>query len=98
MRYPRPGCRRVDWGDFEIQSRQTCKSPPSLLPIIFAFDDVVDGSNLIYGKPKQWQEKRIFYMTPQTLVNDLTTGICDPLDVILIVVGSSFLFLILERQ
>ena len=28
-------------------------------------------------------------MTPQTLINDLATGICDPLDVILIVVGSS---------
>lgn len=27
-------------------------------------------------------------MTPQTLVNDLATGICDPLNVILIVVGS----------
>lgn len=27
-------------------------------------------------------------MTPQTLVNDLATGICDPLDIILIVVGS----------
>lgn len=26
-------------------------------------------------------------MTPQTLVNDLASGICDPLDVILIVVG-----------
>ena len=38
---------------------------------------------------EQWQEKRIFYMTPQTLMNDLATGICDPLDVILIVVGSS---------
>jgi ATP-dependent DNA helicase MPH1 len=40
------------------------------------------------GMLEQWQEKRIFYMTPQTLVNDLATGICDPLDVILIVVGS----------
>lgn len=27
-------------------------------------------------------------MTPQTLVNDLNTGLCDPLNVILIVVGS----------
>jgi len=36
---------------------------------------------------RQWQEKRVFYMTPQTLMNDLSSGICDALDVILIVVG-----------
>ena len=36
----------------------------------------------------QWEAKRVFFMTPQTLVNDLATGICDPLNVILIVVGS----------
>ena len=35
----------------------------------------------------QWEEKRIFYMTPQTLINDLTTENCDPRDIVLMVIG-----------
>ncbi|KAF7982058.1 hypothetical protein HWV62_30342 [Athelia sp. TMB] len=36
---------------------------------------------------KLWEEKRVFYMTPQTLVNDLQSGACDPMDIVLIIVG-----------
>ena len=35
----------------------------------------------------QWEEKRVFYMTPQTLINDLTTENCDPRDIVLMVIG-----------
>ncbi|KAG9016658.1 3'-5' DNA helicase [Tulasnella sp. 427] len=38
-----------------------------------------------------WQHKRVFFMTPQTLQNDLKTGICDVMDVVLLVIGM-FLF------
>lgn len=34
----------------------------------------------------------MFYMTPQTLMNDLLNGRCDPSRVILLVVGMCFLF------
>jgi ATP-dependent DNA helicase MPH1 len=35
----------------------------------------------------QWVEQRVFYMTPQTLINDLLTENCDPRDIILLVIG-----------
>lgn len=35
----------------------------------------------------QWEEKRVFYMTPQTLMNDLKTNNCDPGDIVLLVIG-----------
>lgn len=35
----------------------------------------------------KWADKRVLYMTPQTLVNDLASGLADPLDIILIVIG-----------
>lgn len=30
----------------------------------------------------------MFYMTPQTLMNDLATENCDPRDIVLIVIGT----------
>ena len=39
----------------------------------------------------QWEEKRVFYMTPQTLMNDLAGGRCDPSKIILLVIGECFL-------
>ncbi|KAG6845650.1 hypothetical protein H0H87_005857 [Tephrocybe sp. NHM501043] len=36
-----------------------------------------------------WKEKRIFYMTPQTLVNDLTTENCDVRDIVLLVIDEA---------
>ncbi|KIY45345.1 P-loop containing nucleoside triphosphate hydrolase protein, partial [Fistulina hepatica ATCC 64428] len=38
---------------------------------------------------RAWAEKRVFYMTPQTLINDLERGTCDPLDIILIVIDEA---------
>ncbi|OBZ79668.1 hypothetical protein A0H81_00569 [Grifola frondosa] len=32
-----------------------------------------------------WREKRVFYMTPQTLLNDLVNERCDPRDIVLLV-------------
>ncbi|KAG5648181.1 hypothetical protein DXG03_006136 [Asterophora parasitica] len=37
----------------------------------------------------QWREKRVFYMTPQTLVNDLTSENCDVRDVVLLVIDEA---------
>lgn len=36
-----------------------------------------------------WQSKRIFYMTPQTLENDIHYDRCDPLDVVCVVVDEA---------
>lgn len=40
-------------------------------------------------RARHWREKRVFFMTPQTLINDLHTEICDPLDVVLLVVDEA---------
>lgn len=37
----------------------------------------------------QWQTKRVFYMTPQTLINDLITRTCDPRHIVLIVIDEA---------
>lgn len=42
---------------------------------------------MISNHDAQWQEKRVFYMTPQTLMNDLRTDNCDPRDIVLLVIG-----------
>ncbi len=39
----------------------------------------------------QWDERRVFYCTPQTLDNDLKKGSVDPRDIILAVFGGSWL-------
>ncbi|KNZ71452.1 ATP-dependent DNA helicase MPH1 [Termitomyces sp. J132] len=36
-----------------------------------------------------WKEKRVFYMTPQTLVNDLKTETCDVRDIVLLVIDEA---------
>ncbi|ETI24205.1 hypothetical protein G647_03574 [Cladophialophora carrionii CBS 160.54] len=40
-------------------------------------------------RAEEWQEKRVFFMTPQTLVNDLKHGYCDPKKVVLVVVDEA---------
>lgn len=40
-------------------------------------------------RAEEWQEKRVFFMTPQTLINDLKTGIADPKKIILLVVDEA---------
>lgn len=37
----------------------------------------------------EWAEKRVFFMTPQTVINDLKTGICDPKKIVLLVVDEA---------
>ncbi|KZT21696.1 P-loop containing nucleoside triphosphate hydrolase protein [Neolentinus lepideus HHB14362 ss-1] len=40
-------------------------------------------------RSRQWDQKRVFYMTPQTLMNDLAMERCDPRDIILLVVDEA---------
>ena len=40
-------------------------------------------------RAEEWQTKRVFFMTPQTLVHDLKTGICDPKKIVLLVVDEA---------
>jgi len=40
-------------------------------------------------RAEEWSSKRVFFMTPQTLINDLKTGSCDPKRVVLIVVDEA---------
>lgn len=40
-------------------------------------------------RSEEWQTKRVFFMTPQTLVNDLKTGIADPKRIVLLVVDEA---------
>lgn len=40
-------------------------------------------------RAEEWQIKRVFFMTPQTIVNDLKTGICDPKKIVLLVVDEA---------
>lgn len=40
-------------------------------------------------RAEEWQEKRAFFMTPQTVINDLKTGICDPKRIVLVVVDEA---------
>ncbi|KPI36716.1 ATP-dependent DNA helicase mph1 [Cyphellophora attinorum] len=40
-------------------------------------------------RAEEWQEKRVFFMTPQTLINDLKTGIADPKKIVLLVVDEA---------
>lgn len=40
-------------------------------------------------RAEEWLEKRVFFMTPQTVINDLKTGICDPKRIVLLVVDEA---------
>jgi ATP-dependent DNA helicase MPH1 len=40
-------------------------------------------------RAEEWLEKRAFFMTPQTVINDLKRGICDPKRIVLIVVDEA---------
>ncbi|KAM5462814.1 3'-5' DNA helicase [Microsporum audouinii] len=37
----------------------------------------------------EWQSKRVFFMTPQTLINDLKSGVADPKRIVLLVVDEA---------
>lgn len=40
-------------------------------------------------RAEEWQSKRVFFMTPQTIINDLKSGICDPKKIVLLVVDEA---------
>ncbi|KAK4550141.1 hypothetical protein LTR36_003108 [Oleoguttula mirabilis] len=40
-------------------------------------------------RAEEWLEKRVFFMTPQTVINDLKTGISDPKRIVLLVVDEA---------
>ncbi|KAK2765424.1 3'-5' DNA helicase [Arachnomyces sp. PD_36] len=40
-------------------------------------------------RAEEWKEKRVFFMTPQTLINDLKKGIADPKRIVLLVVDEA---------
>ncbi|PSS37374.1 hypothetical protein PHLCEN_2v776, partial [Hermanssonia centrifuga] len=47
------------------------------------------GQNSRAVRSRTWQEKRVVYMTPQTLMNDLKTDNCDPQDIVLLVIDEA---------
>ncbi|KAF9499889.1 P-loop containing nucleoside triphosphate hydrolase protein [Pleurotus eryngii] len=47
------------------------------------------GDNVRALRAKAWHDKRVIYMTPQTLVNDLTKETCDPMDIVLLVIDEA---------
>jgi ERCC4-related helicase len=40
-------------------------------------------------RAEEWKEKRVFFMTPQTLLNDLKSGYADPKKIVLLVVDEA---------
>lgn len=40
-------------------------------------------------RAEEWSTKRVFFMTPQTIINDLKSGICDPKKIVLLVVDEA---------
>ena len=40
-------------------------------------------------RAEEWKSKRVFFMTPQTILNDLKVGICDPKNIVLLVVDEA---------
>ncbi|EAW08421.1 3'-5' DNA helicase [Aspergillus clavatus NRRL 1] len=40
-------------------------------------------------RAEEWKAKRVFFMTPQTLINDLKSGIADPKRIVLLVVDEA---------
>ncbi|KAJ7102172.1 hypothetical protein B0H15DRAFT_768181 [Mycena belliarum] len=47
------------------------------------------GQNPKSMRARAWKEKRVFYMTPQTLNNDLVTENCDAGDIVLLVIDEA---------
>ncbi|KAJ7630699.1 hypothetical protein FB45DRAFT_1027891 [Roridomyces roridus] len=63
-------------------SHKTCGIPGS---------DAVEltGQNAPALRARAWQEKRVFYMTPQTFINDLVKETVDARDIILLVIDEA---------
>ncbi|KAI9802204.1 MAG: hypothetical protein M1825_002924 [Sarcosagium campestre] len=50
---------------------------------------MLTGGVSIDLREQEWECKRVFFMTPQTLLNDLERGICDPKRIVLVVVDEA---------
>ncbi|KAF4623919.1 hypothetical protein D9613_001611 [Agrocybe pediades] len=49
----------------------------------------LNGSVPAAMRARYWEEKRVFFMTPQTLVNDLVKQNCDARDIVLLVIDEA---------
>ena len=50
---------------------------------------LLTGSTAPGLRAEEWLTKRVFFMTPQTIINDLKTGIADPKRIVLLVVDEA---------
>ena len=50
---------------------------------------MLTGEQVPALRAEEWEDKRVFFMTPQTLANDLATGIADPKKIVLLVVDEA---------
>jgi ATP-dependent DNA helicase MPH1 len=50
---------------------------------------MLTGEQIPALRAEEWEDKRVFFMTPQTLANDLATGIADPKKIVLLVVDEA---------
>jgi len=50
---------------------------------------MLTGNTVPGVRAEEWRSKRVFFMTPQTLINDLKSGIADPKRIILLVVDEA---------
>jgi ATP-dependent DNA helicase MPH1 len=50
---------------------------------------MLTGEQVPALRAEEWAEKRVFFMTPQTLQNDLSSGIADPKKIVLLVVDEA---------
>jgi ATP-dependent DNA helicase MPH1 len=50
---------------------------------------MLTGEQVPALRAEEWEDKRVFFMTPQTLDNDLASGIADPKKIVLLVVDEA---------
>jgi ATP-dependent DNA helicase MPH1 len=50
---------------------------------------MLTGEQVPALRAEEWADKRVFFMTPQTLENDLSSGIADPKNIVLLVVDEA---------
>lgn len=50
----------------------------------------LNGQTVAKKRGKIYNEKRVFFMTPQILNNDLEDGVIDPKSIVLLIFGSQF--------
>jgi len=50
---------------------------------------MLTGNTVPGVRAEEWRNKRVFFMTPQTLINDLKSGIADPKRIVLLVVDEA---------